>query len=153
MGMNHLHKFNIVHRDLAARNVLLSHSDFNITQLKISDFGMSRVLQQGNEGKTLNKSGPVLWMAPESIGQQIYSKKSDLWMFGVLVYEIVAQCEPHVAIDPNEVAIQIRDNGLTPKIPNNCPQKLRQLMEMCWNKQPQQRPTFETICVLLENTT
>jgi len=150
-GMSHLHKFNIVHRDLAARNVLLSHSDPYSAQLKISDFGMSRVLEQDIEGKTQNKMGPIRWMSPESIGQQVYSKKSDVWMFGILVYEIVAQCEPHTDVDHNEVAILIRDQGLTPTIPSNCPEKLRQLMEMCWKKQPEQRPNFETICQILEH--
>jgi len=140
LGMCHLHKHNIVHRDLAARNILLSHDNFNIAQLKISDFGMSRVLQKGIEGKTQNRIGPIRWMAPESIGQQVYSKKSDVWMFGVLVYEIVARCEPHIDIHPNEVSVLIRDKGLVPVIPNYCPQKLQQLMQMCWNRQPAQRP-------------
>jgi len=79
-GMNHLHKFNVIHRDLAARNVLLSQSNFNKAQLKISDFGLSRVLQQDIEGKTRNTFGPIRWMAPESIGRQVYSKKSDVWI-------------------------------------------------------------------------
>jgi predicted Ser/Thr protein kinase len=150
VGMRHLHKYNIVHRDLAARNILLSHPNPNDAHLKISDFGMSRVLQQDEE-RTLNTFGPIRWMASESIRQQIYSKKSDVWMFGILVFEIVAQCEPHTTIDPNEIAIFIRDRGLTPKIPTACPHKLRQLMEMCWNLQPDQRPNFETICELLEH--
>jgi hypothetical protein len=66
------------------------------------------------------------------------------------VYEIVAQCEPHQGKDIIDVAMCIRDQGLTPTIPNDCPEKLRQLMQMCWNKQPQQRPSFETICDMLE---
>jgi serine/threonine protein kinase len=69
---------------------------------------MSRVLQQDIEGKTRSGVGPVCWMSPESIGQQVYSKKSDVWMFGIVVYEIVAQCEPHTDIDPKQVAILIR---------------------------------------------
>jgi hypothetical protein len=150
MGMNHLHKYNIVHRDVAARNILPSHPNLNDAHLKISDFGMSRVLQQGIEGKTLNRMGPIRWIAPESIEKQVYSKKSDVWMFGVLIYEIVVQCEPHVDIDPNQVATLIRDKGLTPMIPNDCPQKLQQLMEMCWKKQPDQRPNFETICAMFK---
>jgi len=150
MGMCHLHKHNIVHRDLAARNILLSRPYPNEMTLKISDFGMSRVLQQDIEEKTLNKIGPIRWMAPESIRDQIYSKKSDVWMFGILVYEIVAQREPHTAIDPKDIPILIRDKGLTPVIPNNCPGKLRELMQMCWKKQPEQRPTFEVICTMLE---
>jgi len=149
-GMIHLHKFNIVHRDLAARNILLSRLNPSTARLKITDFGMSRVLQQDIEGKTLNPVGPIRWMAPESIRDQVYSKKSDVWMFGVLVYEIVARREPHVDVDPNNVLILIRNKGLTPTIPDNCPEKLRQLMEMCWQKQPEQRPSFEIICEVLE---
>jgi predicted Ser/Thr protein kinase/cbb3-type cytochrome oxidase subunit 3 len=151
MGMRHLHKHNIVHRDLAARNILLSHSNPHLhPQPKISDFGMSRVLLQEFEGKTKSGVGPVCWMAPESIGQQVYSKKSDVWMFGIVVYEIVARCEPHADKDPSKIYPQIRDNFLTPEIPNHSPQKLRQLMQMCWNKQPAQRPDFEMICTMLE---
>jgi hypothetical protein len=151
VGMSHLHKFNIVHRDLAARNILLSHSNPNNAQLKISDFGMSRVLQEDIEGKTKNTFGPIRWMAPESIRSQVYSKQSDVWMFGMLVYEIVAQCEPHVDVDPNEVAILIRDKVLTPEIPSDCPEKLRQVMQLCWQQDPKQRPTMESIRSLLEN--
>jgi len=150
MGMRHLHKHNIVHRDLAARNILLSQVNLADAQPKISDFGMSRVLQQDIEARTMNKIGPIRWMAPESIEQQVYSKKSDVWMFGILVYEIVAQCEPHINVQRDEVALLIRDHGLTPTIPNNCPKKLRELMQMCWTKQPEQRPNFEVISAILE---
>jgi serine/threonine protein kinase len=69
---------------------------------------MSRVLEQDIEGKTRNPIGPIRWMSPESIGQQVYSKKSDVWMFGIVVYEIVAQREPHADIDPKQVVILIR---------------------------------------------
>jgi serine/threonine protein kinase len=89
-------------------------------------------------------------MAPESISQQTYSKKSDVWTFGIVVWEIVCQREPHTNVNPVEVGILIRDRYLTPTIPNNCPQKLRQVMELCWQKQPDQRPGFETICAMLQ---
>jgi hypothetical protein len=61
-------------------------------------------------------------------------------MFGVVVYEIVSRCEPHADKDPLKISLEIRDKCLTPKIPRECPQKLRQLTEMCWKKQPEQRP-------------
>jgi len=150
LGICHLHKHNIVHRDLAARNILLSQPNLASAQPKIADFGMSRVLEQtASEGNTLNRMGPVRWMSPESLARQIYSKKSDVWMFGILVYEIAARCEPHVDMDPNEAAVLIREKGLTPAIPSNCPQKLCELMQMCWKIEPEQRPNFETICSLL----
>jgi serine/threonine protein kinase len=69
---------------------------------------MSRVLKEDIEGETLNPIGPVRWMAPESIAHQVYSKKSDVWMFGALVYEIVAQREPHVGIDARNAIVLIR---------------------------------------------
>jgi hypothetical protein len=69
---------------------------------------MSRVLKEDIEGRTVNRTGPIRWMSPESIADQVYSKKSDVWMFGALVYEIVAQREPHCDKDPNQVAILIR---------------------------------------------
>jgi len=145
-GMFHLHKHNIVHRDLAARNILLTSGG----DPKISDFGMSRILEKEDEGKTNSTVGPVCWMAPESIAHRNYSKKSDVWTFGIVVYEIVAQCEPHKDQDLFQIGVRIRDEGLTPKIPSNCPQKLHELMQMCWKLQPEQRPNFETICVMLQ---
>jgi hypothetical protein len=68
---------------------------------------MSRVLKEDIEGRTLNPMGPIRWMSPESIANQVYSKKSDVWMFGALVYEIVAQREPHIGMDPNEISFLI----------------------------------------------
>jgi len=141
LGMCHLHKHSIVHRDLAARNILLSLSDLANAQPKIADFGMSRVLEQtASEGNTLNRVGPALWMSPESLAKQIYSKKSDVWMFGMLVYEIVARREPFADKDPLNVSTRIRDEGLTPTIPKECPMVLRELMQMCWKRDPEQRP-------------
>jgi serine/threonine protein kinase len=69
---------------------------------------MSRVLKEDIEGRTGNRIGPVRWMAPESIRDGIYSKKTDVWMFGVLVYEIVTREEPHVDVDETQVGVLIR---------------------------------------------
>jgi len=145
-GMYHLHKHNIVHRDLAARNILLTSAG----DPKISDFGMSRVLQERDEGRTYNVIGPIRWMAPESIGKLIYSKRSDVWTFGIVVWEIVARSEPHIDVDPIEVGVLIRDRKLIPKIPNECPPILREVMTMCWQQDPNQRPTFDVICKYLD---
>jgi serine/threonine protein kinase len=146
-GVLHLHKHNIVHRDLAARNVLLNQNG----EPKVTNFGMSRVLEQKEEGKTKSGIGPVCWMAPESLAAMTYSMKSDVWSFGIVVYEIVAQSEPHKGEDVLEVALAIRDKGLTPKIPSDCPGVLRQIMESCWKKDPYERPTIEAIHAILSN--
>jgi tyrosine-protein kinase Yes len=111
---------------------------------------MSRILHKVDEGKTKSGIGPVCWMAPESIANRSYSKKSDVWTFGIVIYEIVSQCEPHKDEDILLVGTKIRDEGLTPQIPNDCPEVLRQLMILCWKKEPEQRPDFEHICAMLE---
>lgn len=145
-GMLHLHNHNIIHRDLAARNILLSATG----EPKISDFGMSRVLaRKDEEGQTKTNIGPIRWMAPESIAKRKYSKKSDVWTFGIVVWEIVAQCEPHVDLDIVDAAVRIRDQGLTPKIPDDCPPVLRNIMEQCWKVNPDERPTFKDICQMV----
>jgi serine/threonine protein kinase len=69
---------------------------------------MSRVLKEDIEGRTTNPIGPIRWMSPESIAHRVYSKKSDVWMFAVVVYEIVAQREPHSDKDPNQISFLIR---------------------------------------------
>jgi serine/threonine protein kinase len=111
---------------------------------------MSRFLEKNNEGKTFSNIGPIRWMAPESLAQNIYSKKSDVWTFGIVVWEIVVQSEPHANVPALDVGILIRDYNLTPPIPKNCIPLLRQLMEMCWRRNPEQRPSFEVIWELLK---
>jgi uncharacterized protein (DUF2267 family) len=66
-----------------------------------------------------------------------------------LVYEIVAQCQPHNDRNIIEVALEIRDRHLTPNIPNHCPPILREVMQLCWQADPNQRPSFTEICRLL----
>jgi len=144
-GLLHLHKHNIIHRNLAARNVLLTDTGVP----KISEFGKARILQNSDNAKAQADIGPVCWMAPESIATRNYTKQTDVWSFGIVVYEIVAQREPHSEMNIFEVAVSIRDKGLTPKIPDNCPPKLRTLMEMCWKKDPKERPTMDTVCAIL----
>jgi len=145
-GLCHLHKHNIVHRDLAARNILLTQQH----QPKISDFGMSRFLAEDVEGQTFGNVGPIRWMAPEALQNRKYSKKTDVWSFGIVVYEITAQREPHVQIPPKEVVRLIRDEALTPEIPAECPPALEELMRMCWRRDPKERPTLESICKYLK---
>eukprot|EP00029_Vermamoeba_vermiformis_P013186 TRINITY_DN80_c0_g1_i2.p2 TRINITY_DN80_c0_g1~~TRINITY_DN80_c0_g1_i2.p2 ORF type:complete len:259 (+),score=17.43 TRINITY_DN80_c0_g1_i2:1827-2603(+) len=141
-GLYHLHENNIVHRDLAARNVLL-----NSGEAKISDFGLSRKIKEETQvGKTASVVGPLRWMAPESLANQTYSKKSDVWSFGIVLYEITARLEPHIEEDILGIAVKIRDLAYTPQIAAECPAVLREIMEMCWQRDPNNRPTMELIC-------
>ncbi len=140
-GLDHLHGNNIVHRDLAARNILIHNGE-----AKISDFGLSRALKEESQvGKTASTIGPIRWMAPESIGSRAYSTKSDVWMFGIVLYEITARQEPHIGEDQLNSAIKIRDSGLTPTIPEDCLPILREIMHMCWQLDPNMRPVSNVI--------
>ncbi len=142
-GIYHLHQSNIVHRDLASRNVLLTGDN----QPKIADFGMSRLLQTDKDtGATKSDTGPIRWMAPESLRDKSYSTKSDVWSYGIILYELVSRQEPHVSEDPLQVGAKIRDQGYTPTIPADCPHVLKEIMESCWRFEQADRPDFAEIC-------
>jgi serine/threonine protein kinase len=74
----------------------------------------------------------------------------DVWSFGILVYEIIAQLEPHHSADPINIARQIRDQGLVPTIPPACPQEIASLMQQCWQIDPARRPTMEHVLSLID---
>eukprot|EP00029_Vermamoeba_vermiformis_P009922 TRINITY_DN510_c0_g3_i1.p1 TRINITY_DN510_c0_g3~~TRINITY_DN510_c0_g3_i1.p1 ORF type:complete len:1064 (+),score=137.54 TRINITY_DN510_c0_g3_i1:207-3398(+) len=143
-GLYHLHKNNIVHRDLAVRNILMNNN-----APKISDFGLSRQVGEQQKGTTKSNVGPVRWMAPESLKKMVYSTKSDVWTFGIVVYEIVARREPHSEADQMAIGLEIRDRGVTPSIPSNCEPVLAEIMKQCWRMDPEERPTMEQICDIL----
>ena len=145
-GMLHIHKHDIVHCDLAARNILLTSS----FHAKISDFGMAKVLEKTGSIRGSNML-PALWCSPETLRSGIFTKKSDVWSFGITVYEIISGNEPfHDRQDIAELIKSIRDSSLTPEIPDNCPQEIAELMKMCWAPESR-RPGFEEICKFLNS--
>jgi len=147
-GMNFLHKQNIVHRDLAARNVLLT--TLEVTGVKIADFGMSRHVDLLKPtGQTKSNVGPVLWMPPESLQNKIYSTKSDIWAFGIVIFEITARKLPYEGIGYIEVARYVIQGGHV-KPPPDCPPILVQLLEDCCKSKPDTRPTFGQVVEILQ---
>jgi serine/threonine protein kinase len=90
-------------------------------------------------------------MSPENINRE-YSMKSDVWSFGCVVYEIVQGEEPHLRLSEDllNLALQIRDQGLTPGVPDNSPPVLRSVMEACWRQDPAERPTFSELLKMLK---
>jgi len=114
-GMQHLHLEGIIHRDLAARNVVLTST----MEVKVTDFGMSRFA--GNEGKegihTYSQVGPLKWMSPELLSDRMYSIKSDVWSFGIVIYEVTFRKVPYGDLTPVQVSIQVAQNKLFLPLP------------------------------------
>jgi len=147
-GMAHLHSEQIIHRDLAARNVLLTETRV----AKIADFGMSRVLESSSgPGQTVSNIGPVKWMSPEALNERQYSVYSDVWSFGITMWEIFARKDPFPELDATQAAIRVARDNLTPNRPDNCPDEMWFIAVSCWNPERERRPQFTTIFKQLAN--
>jgi len=144
--MLHLHAEGLVHRDLAARNVLVGEG----FEVKISDFGLSRPAFGGSQ-HTNNPIGPVRWMAPECIGESKYSKKSDVWAFGVTAWEVITRDVPYKNLTLPQVVVGVVNETIQLEIPSSCPPILAQIMNLCWNRNPELRPSFADIVSLLKS--
>eukprot|EP01119_Soliformovum_irregulare_P011028 TRINITY_DN2733_c0_g2_i1.p1 TRINITY_DN2733_c0_g2~~TRINITY_DN2733_c0_g2_i1.p1 ORF type:complete len:811 (+),score=148.20 TRINITY_DN2733_c0_g2_i1:68-2434(+) len=141
LGMLHLHSENVVHRDLAARNILLQHG---MEVAKVCDFGLSRNVEK-KDSTTKSEVGPLKWMAPESLEDRRYSSKSDVWSFGVLVWEVTHQSEPYPHLTAVEAAIAVISRREMPQIQPHVHASLRSLMNACWQRDPLERPDFVVI--------
>jgi len=143
-GMLHLVSENIVHRDLAARNILLS---LNLVP-KVADFGLSRLSERAdNSSFTATTVGPLRWMSPESLSDRCYSEKTDVWSFGVLLFELMTYGElpyPQVT-DPVVVATNVAMRKLKLTAPASAPDLLQSIMSLCLKFDPEDRPTFKVI--------
>ncbi|XP_043941264.1 tyrosine-protein kinase receptor Tie-1 isoform X2 [Protopterus annectens] len=142
-GMQYLSEKQFIHRDLAARNVLVGEN----LVAKIADFGLSR----GEEvyvKKTMGRL-PVRWMAIESLNYSVYTTKSDVWSFGVLLWEIVSLGgTPYCGMTCAQLYEKL-PHGYRMEKPPNCDDEVYDLMRQCWRDRPHERPTFAQICVQL----
>lgn len=145
-GLAHLHDAGIVHRDIAARNLLVGAKLDAQDAIKITDFGMSRVLtEEEGSGSTKSNIGPIRWMAPESISKRQYSLKSDVFAFAATCVEILTERPPFADLDMLEVAIGIRDGSLRHEIPEDAPEWLKDLLKACFSMKPKDRPTMDEV--------
>ncbi|XP_008263640.4 tyrosine-protein kinase receptor Tie-1 isoform X1 [Oryctolagus cuniculus] len=142
-GMQYLSEKQFIHRDLAARNVLVGE---NLAS-KIADFGLSR----GEEvyvKKTMGRL-PVRWMAIESLNYSVYTTKSDVWSFGVLLWEIVSLGgTPYCGMTCAELYEKL-PQGYRMEQPRNCDDEVYELMRQCWRDRPYERPPFAQIALQL----
>jgi insulin-like growth factor 1 receptor len=139
----------IVHRDLAARNCLLTAGNI----VKVGDFGRARdVYESEYYRQTFRGMVPVRWMPPESLRDGEYVTKSDVWSYGVVMWEMATLAEePYQGMPHDEVVrVIIYENG-KPDIRESFPDSLKEVMEMCWKRYPDDRPSFVDICKHLES--
>ncbi|XP_055918541.1 focal adhesion kinase 1 [Eupeodes corollae] len=144
-ALSYLESKKFVHRDIAARNVLVSTP----TCIKLADFGLSRWVSDQSYYHSSMYMLPIKWMAPESINFRRFTTASDVWMFGVCVWEILMLgVKPFQGIKNNDVILKL-DNGERLPLPNNCPPRLYSLMSQCWSYEPLKRPNFKSIKEIL----
>ena len=159
-AMMQLEVHKVIHRDLAARNILVFEFDavdWRKVLVKVTDYGLALLANKGfSAGKTVSthgasSAGPIRWMAVESLQRRMYSSKSDVWAFGVLLWEIMTRCFlPYNAIgDDTEVARAVMAGERLPK-PDNCPDAVYAIMQSCWHERPKDRPKMADIHAMLQ---
>uniref|UniRef100_A0A669BNX7 Tyrosine-protein kinase n=1 Tax=Oreochromis niloticus TaxID=8128 RepID=A0A669BNX7_ORENI len=156
-GMNYLHSKRYVHRDLAARNVLVE----NDSLVKIGDFGLTKYIPEGEIYYRVREDGdsPVFWYAIECLKESKFSFSSDVWSFGVTLYEILTRCDRRQS-PPDKffemmkeaqgqmtvvILIKLLEQGLRLPCPKDSPHEVKILMERCWSADPSERPDFESL--------
>nr|KAF6401730.1 megakaryocyte-associated tyrosine kinase [Rousettus aegyptiacus] len=136
-GMEYLESKKLVHRDLAARNILVSED----LVAKVSDFGLAKAERKGLDSSRL----PVKWTAPEALKHGKFSSKSDVWSFGVLLWEVFSYGRaPYPKMSLKEVTEAV-EKGYRMEPPEGCPGPVHTLMGSCWEAEPARRPTFRKL--------
>ncbi|CAB1348122.1 unnamed protein product, partial [Coregonus sp. 'balchen'] len=147
-GMKYLSDMSYVHRDLAARNILVNSN----LVCKVSDFGMSRVLEDDPEAAYTTRGGkiPIRWTAPEAIAYRKFTSASDVWSYGIVMWEVMSYGERPYWDMSNQDVIKAIDEGYRLPPPMDCPVALHQLMLDCWQRERGDRPKFGQIVNMLD---
>ncbi|XP_029372459.1 ephrin type-A receptor 5 isoform X5 [Echeneis naucrates] len=147
-GMRYLSDMGYVHRDLAARNILVNSN----LVCKVSDFGLSRVLEDDPEAAYTTRGGkiPIRWTAPEAIAYRKFTSASDVWSYGIVMWEVMSYGErPYWEMSNQDVIKAIEESYRLPG-PMDCPEALYHLMMDCWQRERSNRPKFDEIVCLLD---
>ena len=145
-GMAYLEEQNCVHRDLAARNVIVGQN----LRCKVANFEMARMMGENNSIEINNeRRSTYKWTAPEAAIQNKYSIKSDVWSFGIVLYEIFTHgCTPYPGMT-DDLVLKMLQCGFRMPRPHGCQEQLYVIMQQCWKENPTYRPTFKTLVTQL----
>lgn len=149
-GLLFLHKENVLHRDIKSLNVLLDEN----FRAKLTDFGMSRIRKEATSiATTSDIVGTIPWMAPELFGPEPkYTKKSDIYSFGLTIWEVIARKRPFANAIPQAIP-NLVCKGEREVIPSECPKRMTDLIQLCWKEKARDRPTIEEVIAHLEEET
>ena len=149
-GMAYLHERNCIHGDLAARNCLVSDDGV----VKISDFGMSRVTEGDEDIYSVNTTAkviPIKWTAPEVLTDMVYTQATDVWSYGILLWEIFSGGQmPYSGMSNAETREAVVKKGFRMPPPHKAPREIQQLMVECWSTEAEDRPTMADIVDYLQ---
>ena len=138
-GMSYLEENSYIHRDLAARNILVGEN----LVCKVADFGLARLVEADFYEIHSKAKLAIKWTAPEAAMYNRFTNKSDVWSFGVLLYEIITYGRaPYIGMTNAEVLEKV-SQGYRMSQPSNCPYRFYNIMLKCWREEPENRPTFE----------
>uniref|UniRef100_A0A8C0F687 Protein tyrosine kinase 7 (inactive) n=1 Tax=Bubo bubo TaxID=30461 RepID=A0A8C0F687_BUBBB len=146
LGMEHLSNSRFVHRDLAARNCLVSAQ----RQVKVSSLSLSKDVYNSEYYHFRQAWIPLRWMPPEAVLEDEFSTKSDVWSFGVLMWEVFMHGEmPYTSLADDEVLAGLQSGKTKLPHPEGCPSRLAKLMQRCWAPSPKDRPSFSELATTL----
>ncbi|XP_034839476.1 tyrosine-protein kinase Abl isoform X1 [Maniola hyperantus] len=146
-GMSYLESRSFIHRDLAARNCLVGENHL----VKVADFGLARLMRDDTYTAHAGAKFPIKWTAPEGLAYNTFSTKSDVWAFGILLWEIATYgMSPYPGVDLADVYHKL-EKGYRMECPPGCPAAVYELMRGCWQWSPTERPSFREIHHALEH--
>ncbi|XP_039025508.1 serine/threonine/tyrosine-protein kinase HT1-like [Hibiscus syriacus] len=146
-GMQYLHSQGILHRDLKSENLLLGED----MCVKVADFGISCLESQCGSAKGF--TGTYRWMAPEMIKEKHHTKKVDVYSFGIVLWELLTALTPFDNMTPEQAAFAVCQKNARPPLPSSCPLAFCHLINRCWSSNPDKRPQFDEIVLILERYT
>ncbi|KAG4990162.1 hypothetical protein JHK87_023619 [Glycine soja] len=143
-GMEYLHSQGVIHRDLKSSNLLLDDD----MRVKVADFGTSCLETRCRKGK--GNSGTYRWMAPEMVKEKPYTRKVDVYSFGIVLWELTTSLLPFQGMTPVQAAFAVAEKNERPPLPASCQPALAHLIKRCWSANPSKRPDFSDIVSTLE---